>query len=191
VAGPAAKLDLDVKGIRMPDPFPPPPDQPAPPGQGGSQPYGQPPARSYPQQELLPQEVRPGRSRLPLLIGLVAVLALIGGGVAAWLLLRDDGESTRASYCAAIKKAAPGGDITSALEDGPEAATASFRTIADLAPDSVADDWKTLTDLLASAQKSQSNVNLSDAISAFSALKSIVADSNDHCGTSFKVPSLP
>jgi hypothetical protein len=121
----------------------------------------------------------------------VIALALVGGGVAAWLLLRDNGESTRAQYCAAIKNAAPGGDISSALEGGPEAATASFRKIADLAPDAVADDWKTLTDLVASAQKSQSNVNVGDAISAFTALKAIVADSNDHCGTTFKVPSLP
>jgi uncharacterized protein HemX len=176
----------------MPDTFPP-PDEPAQPGQPaqGSPPYGAPPARSYPQQELLPQEVKAGRSRLRLIVALVVALALVGGGIAAWLLLRDNGESTRAQYCAAIKKAAPGGDITSSLEGGQQAVASQLRTIADLAPKTVADDWKTLTDLFASAQKSQSNVNLGDALSAFGALKTIVADSNDNCGTSFKVPSLP
>jgi hypothetical protein len=160
-----------------------------PPPYGGS--FGQTPHSAYPQQELLPHDVRPRRSRVPLVIGLVVALALVGGGVAAWLLLRDNGEGSRAQYCTEIKTATSGGDITTALGSGPQAATAELHKLAALAPDAVAGDWKTLTNLLESAQKSQSSPSITEALSAFGALKSIVTDSNAHCGTTFKVPSLP
>jgi hypothetical protein len=160
-----------------------------PPPYAGS--FGQTPQSAYPQQELLPHDVKPSRSRVPLVIGLVVALALVGGGIAAWLLLRDNGESTRAEYCTTIKDATQGGDITTTLGGGPEAAIAELHKLTSLAPDSVASDWKTLTNLMESAQKSQSTPSITDALSAFGALKSIVTDSNAHCGTTFKVPSLP
>jgi hypothetical protein len=180
----------------QPPPYPPVQQQygqppPAPPGnEPYNSSYGQTQQPRYPQQELLPHDVKPRRNRVPLVIGLVIALALAGGGVAAWLLLRDNGESTRAQYCAAIKKLVPDGDLTSSLQGGQQDTLASIRKIADLAPNAVADDWKTLTDLFNSAQQS-GTPDLTLLLGAVSAAKSIVADSNAHCGTTFKVPSLP
>jgi hypothetical protein len=177
-----------------------PPPPPPPSGDEATRPYGpspyggsfgQTPQSAYPQQELLPHDVKPSRSRVPLVIGLVVALALVGGGIAAWLLLRDNGESTRAQYCTTIKNATQGGDLTTALGGSPQAAMAELHKLVALAPDAVAGDWKTLTTLVESAQKSQSSPSITDALSAFGALKSIITDSNAHCGTTFKVPSLP
>lgn len=165
-------------------------DQYGQPPQPGGQ-YGQPPLSGYPQQELLPQDVQPGRSRAPLIVGLIVVLALVGGGIGAWLLLRDNGESTRAEYCAAIKKAAPGSDLTSAVADGQSSLSEQAKHLADLAPGSVSDDWKTLDDFVASVQKSQNNLDVTSALSAIGALKNIIQDSNDNCGTTFKSPLSP
>jgi hypothetical protein len=156
---------------------------------GGS--FGQAPRSAYPQQELLPHDVKASRSRAPLVIGLVVALALVGGGIAAWLLLRDNGEGTRAQYCTEIKTVTQGGDITTALGNSPQAAMAELHKLVALAPGAVAGDYKTLTNLLESAQKSQSSPSITDALSALGALKSIVTDSNAHCGTTFKAPSLP
>jgi hypothetical protein len=162
-----------------------------PPGPPGGQQYGQPPQTGYPQQELLPQDVQPGRSRASLVVGLIVVLALIGGGIAAWLLLRDNGESTRAAYCAAIKKAAPGSDLTSAVAGGQGSITEQAKHLADLAPGAVSNDWKTLESFVASAEKSQDNLDVTSALSAIGALKDIIQDSNDNCGTTFKSPLSP
>jgi hypothetical protein len=160
-----------------------------PPPYGGS--FGQTPQSAYPQQELLPHDVKPSRSRVPLVIGLVVALALVGGGIAAWLLLRDNGESTRAQYCTTIKNATHGGDISTILQGGPQEAMAGLHKLVTLAPDVVADDWKTLTNLLESAQRSQSRPSITDYISGLGALRSIATDSNAHCGTTIPVPSVP
>jgi hypothetical protein len=160
-----------------------------PPPYGGS--FGQTPQSAYPQQELLPHDVKPSRSRVPLVIGLVVALALVGGGIAAWLLLRDNGESTRAQYCTTIKNATHGGDISTILQGGPQEAMAELHKLVTLAPDVVADDWKTLTNLLESAQRSQSRPSITDYISGLGALRSIATDSNAHCGTTIPVPSVP
>jgi hypothetical protein len=165
-------------------------DQYGQPPQPGHQ-YGQPPQSGYPQQELLPQDVQPGRSRTPLIVGLIVVLALVGGGIAAWLLLRDNGESTRAEYCAAIKKATPSGDLTSAVAGDQSALSDQAKQLADLAPSSVSDDWKTLEDFVASVEKSQNNLDVTSAVAALGALKHIIQDSNDNCGTTFKSPLSP
>ena len=162
---------------------------PQPPQSGGQ--YGQPPPTAYPQQELLPQDVQPGRSRTSLIVGLIVVLALVGGGIAAWLLLRDNGESTRAAYCAAIKKAAPSGDLTSAVTGSQSSLSDQAKQLADLAPGAVSGDWKTLESFVASVEKSQNNLDVTSALSALGALKHIIQDSNDNCGTTFKSPLSP
>jgi hypothetical protein len=153
--------------------------------------YVQPPQGGYPQQELLPQDVQPGRSRTPLVVALIVVLALVGGGIAAWLLLRDNGESTRAEYCAAIKKVAPTGDLTSAVAGDQNSISDQAKHLADLAPSSVSGDWKTLEDFVASVEKSRDNLDVTSALSALGALKHIVQDSNDNCGTTFTSPLSP
>jgi hypothetical protein len=159
----------------------------------GQPPYGdssQPPQTAYPQQELLPQEVKPSGSRVPLVVGLVVALALVGGGIAAWLLLRNNDESTRAQYCAAIKRLLPNGDLTSSLGGGQQDVVAKLSKVADLAPSTVAGDWKTLTDLVHSSQQS-GTPDVTLVLGAIGAARNIVADSNDHCGTTFTVPSVP
>ena len=135
------------------------------------------PAPQYPQQQLLPQEVQPGRSRLPLLIGLVVVLALVGGGVAAWFLLRDEGENTRAEYCAGLKELTDDGDLLGVAGAADESTLAQLEKVADLAPDAVEADWQRLRDLAASEE-----ITASSGIAAYAAFQSIVRDAEDKCG---------
>ncbi len=184
------------------DPSVPPPGPPSPPPYGDM--YGQPPPapsgqrygqfpqppQAYPQQELLPQERKPRRSRLPLYIALGVALAIIVGGVAVWLLLRDNGESTRAQYCAAIKEVAPRNDLLSAVVGADATTLGKAQTVADLAPSAVKKDWKTLTDVVRSAQTS-SSLDPTTALTALGALKSIVSDSNANCGTAYTLPLSP
>ncbi len=173
------------------------PPPPPPSGHGSSAPdgdrYAGPRQQQphYPQQELLPQEVKPGRSRLPLVIGLAVVLTLIAGAVVAWLLLRDDGEGTRAQYCDALEQLAPDDDLAAAVVSADASTLDQARNLADLAPGAVADDWKTLDDAVASMQSSSANVNPATLLTAYGALKNIVSDSNDHCGTAYRLPLGP
>ncbi len=165
--------------------------QPPPPpyGQGPQRPYGQgPPESGYPQQELLPQDVQHQRSRMPIYIGLAVVLALIAGGGAAWLLLRDDGESTRAQYCAEIKTFAPNDDLIGAVTNADASMVDQAKKLADLAPETVVEDWTTLSDVVTSVQSSATQVNPSLFLTAIGALRNIVSDSNANCGTAYTLP---
>lgn len=47
--------------------------------------------RVYPKQALSDQEVKPGRNRKLIYLGLLVALVLVVGGLIAWQLLRDDG----------------------------------------------------------------------------------------------------
>lgn len=175
----------------MSDVPPPPPSY----GQGSSAPgddrYAGPRQHPhYPQQELLPQDVKPSRSRLPRVIGLAVVLALIAGGV-AWLLLRDTGDGSRAQYCDAIKQLAPDDDLAAAVVSADASTLDQAHKLADLAPGAVADDWKTLEDAVALMQTSSANVNPVNLMTAYGALKNIVSDSNDNCGTAYRLPVGP
>ena len=114
----------------------------------GWQDSGQTPPPQYPRQNLLPQEVKPGRNRKPLFITIAVVIALVIAGGIAFLVLRDDGEDTREAYCAALRDLKGDGDLMGGLS-GADAATADkLKTAMDLAPNAVADDWKKLNDAI-------------------------------------------
>jgi hypothetical protein len=159
--------------------------QPGPPGQPGQPGQSQ---SAYPQQTLLPQEVKRGRSRKPLVIGLVVALLIAAGGIVAWQLLKDNGEETRAAYCAALKKLTNNGDITAALSGAGTDTLSQLGKVQSLAPAAVKGDWDTLQSLSQSAQSG--NVDASVAIKAFSALKSIADDADSKCGIPMNVPGL-
>ena len=92
----------------------PPGDQPRPWEQGGAWESDQAGGPQYPRQHLLPQEIKPGRNRKPIFIAIGAALALVVAGGIAYLAFRDDGEGTRAAYCAALKDLTHNGDLASA-----------------------------------------------------------------------------
>lgn len=143
----------------------------------------------YPQQELLPQDVRQGRNRTPLIIAVVAVLVLAAAAGGAYLLLRDDGESTRAAYCDSLTELTQGGDLSAAAEAmGPEI-TDQLQQVIDEAPDVVADDWNKLRDLGSSAA-SQGDLDASAAIDALESVQAIAADARDKCDLPIELPDL-
>jgi hypothetical protein len=144
----------------------------------------------YPQQDLLPQEVQPGRSRKPLVLALIVVLVLIGGGVGAWLLLRDNGESNRAQYCAALKKLIPDNDLIGAVTSADASTLDEVKQLSDLAPRAVSKDWTTLNQAMASFQGS-SSPDPTLLLPAIGAIQDIVRDANDQCGMDVQLPSLP
>ena len=143
----------------------------------------------YPQQELLPQDVRPGRNRTPLIIAAVAVLVLAAAVGGAYLLLRDDGESTRSAYCESLTELTAGGDLSAAAEAmGPEVSE-QLQQVIDEAPDAVADDWRRLRDLGTSAA-SQGDLDASAAIDALESVQAIAADARDECDLPIELPDL-
>lgn len=158
---------------------PPPPAQPQP----GWQPVG------YPQQTLSAQNVQRGRSRKPLVIGLVVALLLAVGGVVAWQLLRDDGEGTRAAYCSALRTLTNNGDVMSVVSTADASTLNQLAKVQQLAPNAVRDDWDSLQSLAQSAQTG--NVDYSAAIKALTSLKAIADDAKSNCSISMDVPGLP
>ncbi len=154
----------------------------------GQQPMFGGPARVYPQQELLPQDIQPGRSRLGWIIALVVVIVLIGAGFAGWLILRDDGESGRAAYCSTLKKLIPGNDLLSAVGNGQASSLDQLHRLTGLAPSAVAGDWKTLASVASTVQGSSSQPDSGTFLSALGAIEHIVSDANDHCGMSLTLP---
>lgn len=169
-----------------------PPQQQPPPGwQPGSAPQPPPGGQPvYPQQTLSQQEVKPGRNRKPLYLGLLAAVALIIGGLVAWQLLKDDGEDTRAAYCAEMKDLTHDGDLTSALNAADASSLNQLEKLQQLAPNVVRDDWDTLQSLFESAQ-SYGKVDYGAAVKAFGALKAIADDAESECGIPMDVPGLP
>lgn len=197
--------------------WPPPPDQP-PPGWQPGQPHQ--PARSqqpaqpqqpppgwhppqpqqqagsgwqpvYPQQTLSQQEVKPGRNRKPIYLGLLVAVVLIIGGVVAWQLLKDDGEDTRAAYCSALRDLTNNGDLMSALSTAEAASLGQLEQVQQLAPDAVREDWDTLQALVNSAQNEPDNIDFSAMVKAATALRGISSDAESECGITMDVPGLP
>lgn len=139
-----------------------------------------------PRQELTTQEVKPGRNRLPLLIGLVVALVLVVGAATAWYLLRDDGESQRADYCAALKTLTKNGNLDEALASADATTADRLGEVADLAPSTVAGNWSTLMKLV--DQGAQTQPDMATALAALGAVRSIVDDANAKCGMSLQLP---
>jgi hypothetical protein len=147
-------------------------------------------AHEYPRQELLPQDVRPRRSRTPLVIGIVAILVLAAGAGCAYLLLRDDGEGTRAAYCDQLRELTADGDLDAAAAAATGAELSSqLQQLIDDAPNSVADDWQKLRDLGESVS-ADGDVDLSAALDAMTSLRAIAKDAQDKCDLPIDLPSL-
>lgn len=177
----------------MPDDHPDqyPPGEPSRPGEGGAWPGWQDDNgtnRPYPRQNLLPQEVKPGRSRAPLFIGIAVVLALVIAGGIAYLVLRDDGEDTRAAYCAALRDLTKNGDLVAAVEGANQSTVDDLKAVMDLAPNAVAGAWEKLQQGIESAQSG--SPDMSQALSIFGALKSISQDAKNNCDLDLNIPML-
>lgn len=137
------------------------------------------PDPSYPRQELLPQEVQPGRSRLPLIIGAGVLAFLIIGGLLTWWALRDDGEGNRAAYCDAVRTLTHNGDLQGALSGGVADAPAAVAKVRDLAPSTVRSQWDDLYSLVQNPPTSGADIGT--GLRVVSDLRVIVDDANDKC----------
>lgn len=152
--------------------------------------YGQQPA-SYPQQHLLPQEIKPGRNRKPLFIGIAVALVLIVGGLVTWRLLDQGGEDTRAQYCAVLKELAGDGDLTSVIGSADEATLDQVTLAYELAPDAVEGQWATLKSVAESLQSgSAGSFDVSVFIDAYGAFQGIARDAESNCGLTIEIPGL-
>ena len=171
------------------------PSQPQQPPSGWSVPQPQQPGSGwqpvYPQQTLSQQEVKPGRNRKPVYIGLLVAAVLIIGGVVAWQLLKDDGEDTRAAYCSALRDLTNDGDLMSAISTADASSLSQIESVHQLAPNAVRDDWDTLQTLVSSAQNEPDNIDVSAALKALTALRAISSDAESECGITMDVPGLP
>ncbi len=163
-----------MRGVRMSD--------------EGQRPWEQEPTPSYPRQQLLPQEIKPGRNRRPLAIGLVVVLALVVGGGVAYLLLRDDGEASRQAYCSSLRDLTHGGDIMAAVEGANAKTLDHLDEVQQLAPGAVADDWSTLMGIAYDARGG--SPDMAQALTAFNALKVIATDAKQNCELDLGLPLI-
>ncbi len=154
-------------------------------GQPGQGQPGQPgpagPGSPYPHQRLLPQEVQRGVNRKPLYLVVAAVLALVLVGGILFVVLRDDGEDTRAEYCAELRDLTDNGDLGSALSGADQTTLDRIRTLQETAPSVVADDWKKIIGTMDATIESQ-NPNPSELLSALGALRAIATDAKQNCG---------
>jgi hypothetical protein len=145
---------------------------------------------TYPRQELLPQEVQPSRSRLPLvLVGTAVVIALVGGLI-AWWALRDDGEDHRAAYCHSLRSLMAGEGLD-ALAEGVDSGPGGdvpqvIRHLVDVAPSSVRGQWDDLVDLVQSIRTDQPDVG--QALRALGDLRAIADDAKSGCGITLQIP---
>lgn len=158
------------------------------PGEPGSLAAGPGASPRYPQQALTPQQVQPGRSRRPWLVGAAAlVVAGIVAGV-GFVLLDGDGEERRDAYCAALTEATNGGDLMGALEGADADTVATLEEAADLAPDVVADEWDTLLSLARDPDALSEQEMLSTGLAVLRSLRSIARDAEQGCGLELDVP---
>lgn len=167
---------------------PPSAGQPRPWEQGGAWQNQPDPAPHYPRQNLLPQEIKAGRNRKPAFIAVGAVLALLIAGGIGYLVFRDDGEDTRQAYCAALRDVTNNGDLVGAVNSADPTLLEDLKTLMNLAPNAVADDWKKVDQVVSDAQSG--SPDLQQALTAYSALKSIATDAKNNCGLDLNIPML-
>lgn len=148
------------------------------------QPAGQP--SPYPQQPLLPQQVRPGRSRLPRLFVAAAVVAALVAGLVIWRVVHDHDERNRDAYCATLRQLTGGGNLAAAAQRLGSGAPAALQRLRTLAPDSVRGEWDDLAALVQSAPTSE--LDLGSAARAFTDVRAIVSDANAGCGMDIQIP---
>ncbi|MGH3446883.1 MAG: hypothetical protein ACRDQA_30620 [Nocardioidaceae bacterium] len=141
----------------------------------------------YPQQHLLPQQVKPGRSRKPLVIGAVVVVLLIIGGLVTWRLVGGDGEGTRAEYCSVLKDVTHNGDLMGAVEHSDKDMLKQITRLRDLAPGAVSKQWDDIFSVIESSARDNSP-SPADAFKIYSDVKSIAADAKDKCGLDLDLP---
>ncbi len=151
-------------------------------------PWERQPEPSYPRQQLLPQEIRPGRSRRSLVIGLVLVLALVVGGGVAYLVMRDDGEGSRQAYCSALRDLTQGGDLMAAVEGANAKTLGQLDKVQQVAPGAVADDWSTLMSIAYEAQGG--SPDMAQALTAFNSLRVIATDAKQNCELDLGLPLI-
>src|SRR5262249_27144453 len=103
---------------------------PYPPVSGGA--YGYPPTGPYPPAFGQPQP----KSKLPLILGVVIGLLVVGGGVAAFLLLGHKGKTGgETSTSPGVVPTGPSGDVSSPVSTPPTSPTSSgLRTLDQLMP---------------------------------------------------------
>ena len=148
-----------------------------------SSPHQQP---QYPRQHLLPQQVQAPRSRRPLILGIAGTCALILAAVVVFLVVRDDGEDTRAAYCAALRDLTRDGDLVGAASAADGSTLNDLRAVRDLAPAPVADDWKRLESAASSAQSG--SPDLAKVIEALGAVRAIARDAEENCDLKLDIP---
>ncbi|MBA3266158.1 MAG: hypothetical protein H0T14_07275, partial [Nocardioidaceae bacterium] len=97
----------------------------------------------------------------------------------------DDGEDTRAQYCAELNELTDGGDLMGMVEGANESTLLQLETVANLAPGAVEADWQRLRDLAESA-----DLTASSGLAAYAALQSIIRDAEDNCGMDIPLVSF-
>ena len=145
---------------------------------------------SHPRQDLTEQQVLPGRSAAPWLIGIAGLVVVVLATVALWFVLDDRGESDRDLLCGADRRVTDDGDLAGALETADERTLDEVEQVAAVAPDVVADDWETLAEVARdpAASGSDEHGDLGTVVSVFTAVQAIARDARDECGLELELP---
>jgi hypothetical protein len=142
----------------------------------------------YPRQDLLPQQVQPGRSRLPLVIAAAALVVALVGALVVWWVVHDDGEQNRAAYCSALRDLTRNGNGSLLQTAGSAGAgvPAALGRLRDLAPSAVENQWDDLVSVVQSMPDGQPDVG--QIARALTDLQAIIADADSGCGLKLQFP---
>ncbi|MGI8578348.1 MAG: hypothetical protein ACR2KG_10630 [Nocardioidaceae bacterium] len=146
----------------------------------------QPAPAQYPQQQLLPQDVQSSRSRKPLIISLIVVLALIVGAVVAWAVLRNNGDSTRAAYCNQLKQVTNNGNLMGLATSGNAPTLAQVKKLQQLAPSAVKPQWDDLFALVGRGTTGSTDPSM--VLRVLNDFQVIANDASANCGIKINLP---
>ena len=135
----------------------------------------------YPQQQLLPQEVKRGVNRSRIYLGVAAAMTVVVIAGALFWVLRDDGEDRREEYCAELRDLTNDGDLATALSSADPSTLERIQKLPDTAPNAVADDWQLIADTIATALEAQ-EPDMGQALTLFNAAQAISNDASRECG---------